>query len=92
MYSDQLLRAYIDTNQLNQAITILEYRANKNKNDTQANISLATAYFMIGRKNEAIQLVRHVMSIDTQLQEVGTRWINQMEQGIMPGEQRQPSI
>lgn len=86
MHNNQLLRAYIETGHMDQAISILEYRANENKNDTQAYISLAAAYFMVGRKNEAIQLVRHVMNTDPQLQKIGTQWINQMEQGIIPGE------
>lgn len=79
--NDALLQAYFETKQYSEVVRIWEVRVAERPRDAQANLSLAAAYLMGGRRGDAIAQIRKVIELDTRFKEQGERLIRDIEAG-----------
>lgn len=75
----RILKAYSDMGDYNSVIFILKKRVEKNPSDLQAKLSLAAAYNNVGQKQNAINLIREIISLEPTWKDQGEQFIKQIQ-------------
>ncbi|MCK4918230.1 MAG: O-antigen ligase family protein [Candidatus Pacebacteria bacterium] len=74
------LNIYKNTGQFDKMILVAEKIAEKNSNDPQSFITLAAAYYEVGRNLEAIEQLRIAIKLDPNFKEQGEAFIKAMQE------------
>jgi len=82
--SNWLLRAYIETGHIDNAITLVRERLTLHPTDTQVYSTLAGLYYLNHDKGAAIRTLQKAIEVDEKFRPVGKLWIEQIQSGINP--------
>jgi len=78
---DRLLNAYVENRLVNQVLEIWKIRVEKNPNDVQTRLSLATAYLQLNQRQNAIKEIQKVVELDPSLKEEAEKYISNIQAG-----------
>lgn len=84
LIDSNLIYAYARAEEYNKLIEIYKKQILQNPGDIQSRVSLSVAYIKIGDPQAAIMVIREAITQDPSLEEVGKRWIKEIQAGRMP--------
>jgi predicted Zn-dependent protease len=76
---NRFLQTYAAIGDYNSAITILKIRLQKDPNNVQYKLSLASAYMTIGQKQMAIDLINQIIKDNPSFKDQGEVYIKQIQ-------------
>lgn len=84
LIDSNLIYAYAKAEEYNKLIEIYKKQILQNPGDIQSRVSLSVAYIKIGDPQAAIMVIREAITQDPSLEEMGKRWIKEIQAGRMP--------
>lgn len=75
---DRIIKAYSDVGDYNTVIQILNARILKDPNNRQNKLTLAYVYSSIGQKQNAVDIIRSIISSDSSFKDEGESYIKQI--------------
>lgn len=79
-----LLRAYVETNQIQKTIEVWKLRLVKDPQNLQSYASLSAGYFMLGQRDKAIEIIQQAIRINPKFKTLGEKWLEQIKKGLQP--------
>jgi len=77
---DRFMNAYLSIGDYNSVIAILSARIDRDPSNIQNRLNLASVYMTIGRKQNAIDIIRKIMQDDPSFKDQGEAYIKQIQE------------
>lgn len=76
-----ILQAYLDVGNLSRVLEIAQTRVERNPEDAQKQLELASVYLQLGRRSDAINAIREAIRLEPSFKDEGERYISDIEAG-----------